>query len=54
MNNNFYKRAIGLFYSRDEAEAAVHDLNDAGYDMDRVSVVAKDADIALRKNVRTY
>ncbi len=44
MNNNFYKRASGLFYSRDEAEAAVHDLKDAGYDMDRVSVIARDAD----------
>ena len=44
MNNNFYKRAAGLFYSRDEAEAAVRALRDAGYDMDRVSVIAKDAD----------
>lgn len=44
MNNNFYKRAAGLFYSRDEAEAAVSALRDAGYDMDRVSVIAKDAD----------
>lgn len=42
--DNFYKRATGLFYSRDEAEAAVRDLRDAGYDMDRVSVIAKDAD----------
>lgn len=44
MNNNFYKRAAGLFYSRDEAEAAVRALKDAGYDMDRVSVIARDAD----------
>ena len=44
MNSNFYKRAAGLFYSRDEAEAAVRDLKDAGYDMDRVSVIARDAD----------
>ena len=44
MNNNFYKRATGLFYSRDEAEAAVRNLKDAGYDMDRVSVIAKDTD----------
>ncbi|MDJ0590966.1 MAG: YsnF/AvaK domain-containing protein [Pleurocapsa sp. MO_226.B13] len=43
-NNHFYKRAAGLFYSRDEAEAAVHALKDAGYDMDRVSVIARDAD----------
>lgn len=39
-----YKRAAGLYYSRDEAEAAVLDLKKAGYDMDQVSVIAKDAD----------
>ncbi|WP_019506668.1 DUF2382 domain-containing protein [Pleurocapsa sp. PCC 7319] len=44
MEHNFYKRAAGLFYSRDEAEAAVRALKDAGYDMDRVSVIARDAD----------
>ena len=44
INNKFYKRATGLFYSRDEAEAAVHALKNAGYDMDRVSVIARDAD----------
>ena len=44
MRNNFYKRAAGLFYSRDEAEAAVRDLKDAGYDMNNISIVAKNAD----------
>ncbi len=44
MNTIQYKRAAGLYYSRDEAEAAVRDLKDAGYDMNRVSVIAKDAD----------
>ena len=44
MDNKFYKRATGLFYSRDEAEAAVRELKDAGYDMDRVSIIARDAD----------
>ncbi len=44
MDNNFYKRATGLFYSRDEAEAAVRALKHDGYDMDRVSVIARDAD----------
>lgn len=39
-----YKRAAGLYYSRDEAEAAVRGLKEAGYDMDQVSVIAKDAD----------
>lgn len=42
MNNNFYKRATGLFYSREEAETAVRDLKGAGYDMDKVSVIARD------------
>ena len=49
-----YKRAAGLYYSRDEAEAAVRALRDAGYDMDRVSVIAKDADkVAGTDDVRT-
>ncbi len=43
-HKKFYKRASGLFYSRDEAEAAVRALKDAGYDMDHVSVIARDAD----------
>ena len=42
--NTEYKRAVGLFYSREEAEKAVRKLKDAGFDMDRVSVVARDAD----------
>lgn len=44
VDNIQYKRAAGLYYSRDEAEAAVRALKDAGYDMDQVSVIAKDAD----------
>lgn len=44
MNAVKYKRAAGLYYSRDEAEAAVLALKEAGYDMDQVSVIAKDAD----------
>ena len=43
-NNIDYKRAAGLFYSRGEAEAAVRGLKDAGFDGDRISVVARDAD----------
>ncbi|MDJ0694181.1 YsnF/AvaK domain-containing protein [Mastigocoleus sp. MO_188.B34] len=42
--NSEYKRAVGLFYSREEAEKAVRKLKDAGFDMNRVSVVARDAD----------
>ena len=44
MNNIQYKRAAGLYYSRDEAEAAVRALKDAGFDMERVSVIAKGTD----------
>jgi uncharacterized protein (TIGR02271 family) len=46
VNNNTmqYKRAAGLYYSRDEAEGAVRALKEAGYDMDQVSVIAKNAD----------
>ena len=39
-----YRRAADLYYSRDEAEAAVRALKDAGFDMERVFVIAKDAD----------
>ncbi|BAU62754.1 signal transduction histidine kinase [Stanieria sp. NIES-3757] len=41
-DNRIYKRIVGLFYSRDEAEAAVRDLRDSGFNMNRVSVIAKD------------
>ncbi len=41
---NTYKRSVGLFYSRDEAEKALRALKDDGFDMNRVNVVAKDAD----------
>jgi uncharacterized membrane protein len=33
---------VGLFYSRDEAEAAMRELRETGYDMDRVSLIARD------------
>jgi hypothetical protein len=35
------QRAIGLFSTRSEAEAALHKLRDSGFNMDHVSVVAK-------------
>ena len=41
---NKYKRSVGLFYSRDEAETALRALKDDGFDMNRVNVIAKDAD----------
>lgn len=42
-NNLEYKRAAGLFYSHGEAEAAVRGLKDAGFNEDRISVIARDA-----------
>jgi len=38
------QRAIGLFSTRGEAEAALHRLRDAGFNMDRISVVAQNDD----------
>lgn len=38
------KSAYGLFYSRDEAESTIRELKEAGYNMDQVSVIAKNAD----------
>ncbi|HIK05439.1 MAG TPA: general stress protein [Trichormus sp. M33_DOE_039] len=39
-----YQRAIGTFRNRQEAEQALHDLKNSGFSMDRVSILAKDAD----------
>lgn len=39
-----YKRAVGTFPSRREAEAALNELRSSGFPMDRVSVLAKEAD----------
>jgi hypothetical protein len=38
------KRAVGVFSHRRDAEQALNELRDAGFPMDRVSVVARDAD----------
>ncbi len=38
------KRAVGLFSTRRETEQALGELRTGGFDMDRVSVIAKDAD----------
>ena len=35
MRNNFNERTVGLFYSRDEVEAAVYGLKDTDYDLER-------------------
>ena len=44
MKNINRKRAAGLFHNRNGAEKAVRDFNDSGYDMQNVSIIAKDAD----------
>jgi len=38
------QRAVGIFSSRAETERALHDLRDAGFPMNKVSVIARDAD----------
>ncbi len=38
------KRAVGVFSSRREAEAALHELRASGFNMDKVNVVNKHAD----------
>jgi uncharacterized membrane protein len=38
------KRAVGVFPSRREAEQALHELKNSGFLMDKVSVIARDAD----------
>lgn len=43
-----YKRGVGAFKTRGEAERALHRLHDAGIDMNRVTVIAPDSD------TRTY
>lgn len=37
-----YRRAVGVFSKRRDAEYALDELRDSGFPMDRVSVVAKD------------
>jgi hypothetical protein len=44
MSIDTFRRAIGVFASRAEAEHALDTLSDSGFPMDRVSVIARDAD----------
>lgn len=44
MNVERQKRAVGVFSSRREAEAALHELRASGFIMDKVNVVNKHAD----------
>lgn len=41
--NSRYKNAVGVFYTRQDAEKALTELKTAGFRMDQVSVIAKDA-----------
>ena len=41
MTDNNYKRAVGTFPTRKEAEAALTQLRDSGFDMDRISAIAQ-------------
>jgi uncharacterized membrane protein len=36
-----YQRAVGVFEHREDAERAIRELKDSGYDLNRVSLVAK-------------
>jgi len=42
METQQYKRAVGVFRSREEAEDALNALRSSGFSMNRVSVLAKD------------
>jgi hypothetical protein len=39
-----YRRAVGVFSNRRDVEAALGELRDSGFSMDRVSVIAQNAD----------
>jgi hypothetical protein len=39
-----HKRAVGVFSHRRNAEKAIQELKDSGFPMDRVSIIARDAD----------
>lgn len=39
-----HRRAVGTFSNRRDTEQALHELKNSGFSMDRVSVIAKDAD----------
>ncbi|MGF1494960.1 MAG: general stress protein [Microcoleaceae cyanobacterium] len=43
-----YRRAIGVFDTRREVEAAIYALRDEGFNLDRVTVIAPDSDPATK------
>lgn len=40
-NRNFYKRAVGVFKSRQDTESVLQALKKDGYDMNRISLIAR-------------
>ncbi len=42
--NTENKRAVGVFVSRKQAEEALNELKNSGIPMDKISIIAKDAD----------
>ena len=44
MVTNVRRRAVGTFSHRRDVEQALHELKNSGFSMDRVSVIAKDAE----------
>jgi hypothetical protein len=47
------KRAIGVFSHRRDAEVALSELRDAGFPMNRVSLIAKDTNGGVHRNLET-
>ncbi|WP_019506170.1 general stress protein [Pleurocapsa sp. PCC 7319] len=41
MTNNSLKRAVGTFFTRQDAEEALMELRDAGFNMDQISAIAQ-------------
>ena len=44
-NHHSNSRAVGLFSTRAEAEQAMYQLRDSGFDMDKISVINRNIDI---------
>lgn len=44
MASEQYQHAIGTFPTREHAEAALRELRDSGFNMDKISVIAQNAD----------
>lgn len=40
-----HKRAVGSFPNRQDMEHAINELNNAGFSIKQISVIAKDADL---------